>query len=328
MVKNTSDDQNLSAKIAEFKQVPHREDLLKDQDLIALHRGRANAMLTEMQALTEKVTFNPFLEIGAGCIQRSAALLNNYPTEGVATDIAQQVLQDAPYTLSLLNYKRIPMLICCDAHHLPFLSNTFMFVTAFQMLHRFTDPAPVIAECYRVLGKGGYFYFNEEPMDSSLRRLIRGKRVLSRPPTRLQKLAQSLGVEKIFWDDGARERSSGIIVERFDMVMWRRALQPFTVVDAEINRKLKIRTDLKGPSLSSSLAGLIGGNIKGLCLKSEGEAVTEDFHKRLMCLDCGSIQIAQTEDKQLYCESCGRIYPITEGVVRMLPKELEAQLSQ
>jgi hypothetical protein len=144
MVKNTSDDQGLNAKIAEFKQVPHREHLLKDQNLISLHRGRANAMLTEVQELTEKVTFNPFLEIGAGCIQRSAALINNYPIDGVATDIAQQVLQDAPYTLSLLNYERMPLLICCDAHHLPFLSNTFMFITAFQMLHRFTDPAPVI----------------------------------------------------------------------------------------------------------------------------------------------------------------------------------------
>jgi len=178
------------------------------------------------------------------------------------------------------------------------------------------------------LGKGGYFYFNEEPMDSSLRRLLRGNRVLSRPPTKLQRLAHSLGVEKIFWDDGARERSSGILVERFDMLLWRRALQHFTEVDAEINRKLKIRTDLKESSVSSFLGSLVGGNIKALCLKSEGEAVTDDFHKRLMCLDCGSIQISQTADKDLRCENCGRIYPITEGVIRMLPKELEAQLSQ
>jgi SAM-dependent methyltransferase len=328
MMKNTSEDQSLSAKIAEFKQVPHRGDLLKDQNLISIHRGRANAMLTEVHELTEKVTFHPFLEIGAGCIQRSAALINNYSIDGVAIDIAQQVLQDAPYTLSLLNYKRIPTLICCDAHHLPFLSNTFMFVTAFQMLHRFTDPAPVIAECYRVLGKGGYFYFNEEPMDSFLRRLLRGKRVLSRPPTKLQRLASSLGVEKIFWDDGDRERSSGIIVERFDMVLWRRALRHFNEIDAEINRKLKIHTDLKESTMSSFLASLVGGNIKALCLKSEGEAVIEDFHKRLICLDCGSIQIYRTEHKHLRCESCGRIYPITEGVIRMLPRELEAQLSQ
>jgi SAM-dependent methyltransferase len=328
MVRNTADGQNLSAKIAEFKQVPFRGHLLKDENLILIHRGRANAMLTEVQALTEKVTFNPFLEIGAGCIQRSAALINNYSIDGVATDIAQRLLQDAPYTLSLLNYKRTPTLICCDAHHLPFLSNTFMFVTAFQMLHRFTDPAPVIAECYRVLGKGGYFYFNEEPVDSSLRRLLRGKRALSRPRTRLQSLAHSLGVERIFWDDGARERSAGIIVERFNMVLWRRALRPFAEVDAEINRKLKIHIDLKESNLSSSLASLVGGNIKGLCLKSEGEAVIQDFHKRLMCLDCRSAQISQAEDTHLCCEGCGRIYPITEGVIRMLPKELETQLSR
>jgi len=328
MAKNTSDNQNLSAKIAEFKQIPYRGSLLKDQNLISIHRGRANAMLTELQELREKVSLNPFLEIGAGCIQRSAALINNYPIDGVATDIAQQMLQDAPYTLSLLNYKRMPMLICCDAHYLPFLSNTFMFISAFQMLHRFTDPAQVIAECYRVLGKGGYFYFNEEPVDSSLRRFLRGKRVLSRPPTKLQRLAHSLGLEKIFWDDGASERSSGIIVERFNMDLWRRALKPFTDVDIEVNRKLKIRTDLKESGLSSLLANLIGGNIKGLCLKSEGEAVSMDFRERLMCLDCGSTHLSEPEDKQLNCENCHRMYPITDGVIRMLPKDLEIQLSQ
>jgi len=328
MVKNRSNDQSLSAKIAEFKQAPHRGDLLKDPNLISIHRGRANAMLTEVQQLTAKVTLNPFLEIGAGCIQRSAALINNYSIDGVATDIAQQVLQDAPYTLSLLSYERMPMLICCDAHRLPFLSNTFMFISAFQMLHRFTEPAPVIAECYRVLGKGGYFYFNEEPMDSSLRRLLRGKRVLSHPPTKLQRLAYSLGVEKIFWDDGAVERSAGILVQRFDMDLWRRALQPFAGVDTEINRKLKFHTDLRESGLSTFFASLIGGNIKGLCLKSEGELVAENFRHRLMCLDCGSIQLSQAEGRQLHCGNCGRIYPITDGVIRMLPNELEAQLSQ
>ena len=32
-MKNTSDDQSLSAKIAEFKQVPHRGDFLKTKIL-------------------------------------------------------------------------------------------------------------------------------------------------------------------------------------------------------------------------------------------------------------------------------------------------------
>jgi SAM-dependent methyltransferase len=95
-----------------------------------------------------------------------------------------------------------PMLISCDAHHIPFLPNSFQFVFAYQTLHHFENPIPVLAECYRVLGKGGYLFFNEEPMDSRFRRFLRGKRILSHPPTRMQQLGHHLGVEKIFWDDG------------------------------------------------------------------------------------------------------------------------------
>ena len=47
------------------------------------------------------------------------------------------------------------------------------FVFAYQALHHFAQPVPVIAECHRVLGQGGHLFFNEEPMDSPLRRMLR-----------------------------------------------------------------------------------------------------------------------------------------------------------
>lgn len=290
-----------------------------------MHRERAHAVLADLRALSERhVSFDPFLEIGAGSVQRSAALVNNYPAAGIATDISSLSLQDAPYMRTLLNYTRLPMLISCDAHHLPFLENSFRFVFAYQALHHFSNPIPVIAECYRVLAKDGHFFFNEEPMDSSLRRFLRGERVLSHPPTPLQRIGYSLGVEKLFWDDGAVERSLGMTEARFDLDLWRKALEPFEILDFEVNRKLRIRSNLRTPSLNAMLSGIVGGNAKGVCIKREGETAGANLQDRLMCLDCRSSELFQAES--LCCRSCGREYPVEKGVIRMLPKSLESEL--
>jgi uncharacterized protein YbaR (Trm112 family) len=133
-------------------------------------------------------------------------------------------------------------------------------------------------------------------------------------------------VEKVFWDDGALERSLGITEARFDIGLWREVLRPFVIVDIEINRRLRIHSDLQKGVLNSFLAGFIGGNVKGLCLKAEGEVVSGDIRKRLMCLDCNLAQLSQVEENLLVCDNCSREYPITEGIVRMLPRGLEAQL--
>jgi len=319
--------QDVSAKRAESQRPFHGKRILKDQDLSSMHRERASAMLADSEMLRQRnVSFDPFLEIGAGSVQRSAALVNNYPIDGVASDISQNSLLDAPYVLSLLNYNHKPVLICCDAHHLPFLPNSFQFVFAYQALHHFENPVPIAIESYRVLGKGGHFFFNEEPMDSSFRRLLRRKRMLSHPPTRLQKLGYRLGVEKVFWDDGALERSLGITEARFDIDLWREVLRPFTIVDIEVNRRLQLHSDLQRPVLNSVLAGFIGGNVKGLGLKTEGEVVSEALRKRLMCLDCSSTRLSHLKENQVVCGNCNRKYPKTGDVVRMLPRELEAQL--
>jgi len=198
-------------------------------------------------------------------------------------------------------------------------------VFAYQTLHHFADPAPVIAECHRVLVSGGHFFFDEEPMDSWLRRRVRGTRTLSHPATRVQRVATRLRVEKLFWDDGASERRSGISEARFDLPLWREALQPFAILDLEVNRYVRIRTDLRVSTLTTRLARLIGGNVKGLCAKRGGNPVNENFRKRLMCVDCESASFAR-EENAMRCRQCGRAYPIHDGVLRMLPRSLEEQL--
>ena len=322
-----SSEQDIRAKRAEVQRPFLGESILKDFALNLKCRESAGKILDDLKMLKQRsVSFDPFLEIGAGNGQRSAALTNHYPVIGVATDISQNSLRNTPYVLSLLDYDHKPMLICCDALHLPVLPNSFQFVFAYQTLHHFENPAPAAAECYRVLGKGGHFFFNDEPMDSPFRRLLRGKRMLSHPPSRWQKLGYRLGVEKVFWDDGELPRSLGMTEARFDVDVWRKLLRPFVIVDIEINRRLKIRSDLQKPVLNSFLAGCIGGNVKGLCLKAEGEAVSGDFRKRLICLDCNLARLSHLEQNQLVCGNCGRTYPIIEDVVRMLPQDLEVQL--
>ena len=319
--------QTIGAKRAEFGRPYSGEEILSDEVLATRIRERAATTVVDAEELTRRgVPLSPFLEIGAGSVQRSIALANHQRADGVATDISQNALRDAPYVLSLLRQGRAPMRICCDAHHLPFLDDTFRYVFAYQTLHHFENPVPVVAECYRVLGRGGYFFFDEEPLDTRLRRLARGRRMLSHPPTRAQRIAARLGVEKVFWDDGAHERSLGIVEGRPDIATWREALACFGSVEAVVNRRLRFGSNLRTPMLSALLSGLVGGNIRGLCLKLDGMVAASDFRERLMCPDCLSANLAVVEREPILCRNCGRTYPVVEGVYRMLPAELEAQL--
>jgi hypothetical protein len=42
-------------------------------------------------------------------------LINNHPVDGVATDISQKSLQDAPYVLSMLDYDQYLRQITADS---------------------------------------------------------------------------------------------------------------------------------------------------------------------------------------------------------------------
>jgi len=328
MTKVIPPQQSLDSKRAEAQRPLHGESILTEERLSAMFRQRAHELLADMKKLNNwhPIVMSPFLEIGAGSVHRSAALLNHYSVEGVATDISQKSLQDTPFILKLLDYDKPPLLICCDAHAIPFLPNTFQFVFAYQMLHHFGNPIPIVNEVTRVLGNGGHFYFNQEPMDSRFRRFLRKDRWLSDPPTPLQQLGIRLGVDRIFWDKWSPEPELGMIEAKYDIDLWRATLQSLEILDIEVNGKLKIHSDLRTPRLYAWLSGIVGGNITGLCVKRTGEPVTGDFRERLMCLDCNANELVLKTGANLRCEHCGRIYPIVDNVIRMLPQELEAQL--
>src|SRR5262249_19686739 len=49
-------------------------------------------------------------------------------------------------------------LVCANAEHLPFAADTFAAVTAVDLIEHVVDPAPVLAECWRVARAAGVFY--------------------------------------------------------------------------------------------------------------------------------------------------------------------------
>ncbi|MFO7695885.1 MAG: methyltransferase domain-containing protein [Anaerolineae bacterium] len=327
MVRRLPESQPLSALKAESQRPYYGSQILASRGIGAGLRQRAEITLRDLAPLAAAgVAFSPFLEIGAGSTQRSAALMNRYGAEGAATDISESSVRNSPYVLALLGCERGPLLVCCDAAHLPFQANTFQFAFCYRSLHHFPNPVPVAAELYRVLGRGGHLFLNDEPMDSPLKRLLRGRRHLARPLTRPQRLATRLGVARLFWDDSAGELALGMVEVRFDLWVWREALRPFAEVTVEISRRLRLRSDLYRPRLAALLSGLWGGNVWALCRKDEGEGVVEcDLRERLMCLDCGGTALTR-DGTSLTCGGCGREYPITGGVIRMLPRELETAL--
>lgn len=317
--------QDIEAKRAESQRSFTGNRLLEPAGRADLLR-RARVTSQDLQSIQEKATFSPFLEIGAGSGVRSLQLCQDYRAQGIVTDISPNSLRAMPAAAQVLGAVDLPERICCDSHYLPFMDNTFAFVFAYRTLHHCANPVPVVRECQRVLGRGGHFFFNEEPLTSPLRRLLRGKRELCSPSTPAQSFARKLGLEKVFWDDGKLERSLGIQEERFERRLWLKALEPFEKADLTVNSKLRLQTDLRRPWLRAFLAGWVGGNVRGLCEKQSGEAPAAQWIDRMICLDCRNPGLITEIGEGLQCAHCGRRYPLVDGIIRMLPREIEASL--
>lgn len=320
--------QSIAAKRVEVADGFYGDLILADPDQAELHRARAAKTIIDMSSLQSMgVSLSPFLEVGAGCVQRSAVLKNHFGAEGVATDLNHGSLANGHTIIKLLGYGSLPLLVCCDAQYLPFADNTFRFVFTMQTLHRFTDPRPVVAECYRVLGQRGYFFVDEEPVSSPIRQVLRGGRTLVHPRTPLQRFAQRLGIEKVFWDDAGPDRYKGLIVSRFSLARWRQILDCFdSSASIEVNRRLRLRLTMDPRSVSFRLARLVGGNIRAVCQKASGVPATDEFQVRFICVDCRAPIVLGDREQGVRCSACGRVFPYSRGVVRMLPRSLEDEL--
>ncbi|MEW6419172.1 MAG: class I SAM-dependent methyltransferase [Nitrospirota bacterium] len=286
--------------------------------------------------------FSPFLEIGANAAYTSYMLANEWSCDGIAIDISEDALKAGVIIKDNFGYSRSPLRVCCDAGKIPLKDNSIKFVFAFQTLHHFIDPTPVIKEIKRVLVDGGIFLFADEPVKRRLSlNLYRTRREDSF--NRVEKLLKRAGLLRYISEAyfGSREETIFGIMENQKITLrrWIHMLKEnFREVSLDysgvyaMGRDVRLLTNLLSNILPLSMAeriaaDLMGCSLKGICRVKKGQQAVlynpEKFVSSLLCPDChGDL----TNDKNsLLCLSCGYVSYDDLGIFNMLStKEKEA----
>ncbi len=286
--------QPLSAKVGEVSyrekltaqhlgQVYRYEDEYTSQEMARVIKEKVRRHLEDFEVLKKKgIGLSPFLEIGSGYGQGALTLVNKFKAEGYGTDIALGPLKGIKRVGKKLGFKKMPKILVCDAEELPFPENSFSLVFCYQTLHHFPDPELVIKEVQRVLIPGGHFFFAEEPVAQTIN-LNLWKR-----PTKLrwwEKVLKYCLVLIFVSKIGKTEIDQGILEEAFSLKTWKRVLEVFDKVEAELTpfpngvraRLVKDRKGWKSLSLRDVInrgwIWVLGGGITGVGEKKLDEDV-------------------------------------------------------
>jgi SAM-dependent methyltransferase len=287
-------------------------------------KGRMNETLAGMNRLREAgIPLSPYLEIGAERGQRSLVMENDMSATGAAADISADMLLSCDHYGALFNMPRIPMRVCCDVNNLPFRSNSLPFVFCYETLHHFPSPTPIVAELYRVICPGGYFWFDDEPYRRVLHwNLYDGAKAYSQEARKRGVVRRAF--DRLFTTMTCNEVEHGVIENHeIPIAEWKNALSPFSSRDVWLqpSARLNFRARLYNPFpfLKYWVAYLMGGRIAGLCQKQPGSPPEKaSIFETLICPSCriaGKETPLCQKDSCFVCSECLRRYPVVDGVV-------------
>ncbi len=290
------------------------------------------------QALVQRgVALSPFAELGAERGQTSLLLTHEFGALGAATDLSVDSLQVIPILTAHFAYSVQPLAVCCDILHLPFRDGALSFVFCFATLHHFDDLRPVLAEARRVVGKGGHFYFAEEPLRRTLcLNLYRCPRAdkmdglhrfLSRHEL-IQYIAEAFVGSKDESDYGIVENQS-ITLRQWEEALsifdhWELVCDPLVTRDAATFEAALTQLGVPANRAHRTAANMFGSVVSGLCNMERGPepARPEDLMRAFACPNC-SAPLHFTS--VFVCPSCGAFR--RHGNVHMvLPREINDRL--
>lgn len=306
--------------------VPQFSDEPNSEAIQGILRERMDQTLKDMQVLKERGTpLSPYVELGAERGQRSLVMENDLGACGAATDLSCHMLQSCQHYAGVFGREHLPLSVCCDAYHLPFLSDSIPFVFSYAMLHHFPDPSPIVQEVCRVLRPGGCFFFADEPYRKVLHLPLYTLKRSTMPRNKVQRL-----MNYFLGEQAGNEEDHGIVENRrIGIRVWRRALSPFYEKEVRIRSWIRnVESDLFRPEdrLRFYGASLMGGSLRGICRKAGNVSVkaAESIQEVLACPSClerGRESRTAETGKKVQCVTCGRIFPIANGVLFLLSEQ-------
>jgi len=298
-------------------------------------RRRIDDTRRKMEELAEVgVRLSPFLELGAERGQRSLVLTNDFGAEGVAADISYHQLKTMEHFAELFGMTRLPARICCDATTLPFRTETIPFVFAYQFLHHFPSPAPVIREIHRVMADGR-FYFAEEPYRRLVKVALYSRKRSARARSGIRGNRYIQLIESFISSETSEETDHGIIEnDEISLGAWIEGLSIFDEWKGHLSSIYDIASPVRNRIAARNLPNwLLGGLIEGLCRK-RGGASPRTIAESFACPDCTTTAPDGRLDRPpvtpvpggYRCSMCDTTYPDRDGIIFLLPRAMLAAL--
>jgi SAM-dependent methyltransferase/uncharacterized protein YbaR (Trm112 family) len=242
----------------------------------------------------------PFVELGCETGANGLGLVNRLGLRGISIDLSPDALFAMDRYRERLGFTDLPLRVCADFHDLPLRTGALAFALAWGTLHHVPDPRVPLAEVRRVLGRGGLFYFDGEPV----RRLLSLGLATTRSIQGMNPIARLLLRARIlpwfFSIDGREAIQEGALEMKFSAWEWKKFL-PETFERVQFRWAPYLTADVRsvGAPTWAVLRALLGAERAAKVASAffggvvSGEAwKTPPLAARLLRADAGEARIA------------------------------------